>query len=132
MSTGIKISKSGKSVTSTNPQDYILNSKWGKIKIIKQGGGTQTVNASTTADTTIPHGAGFYPIVLLFVEQTPGAGRWYGVPFKELSGESVYISSDLGFTSSGKNVFSFRTVNTTGDTKNINYYYFVIGATGHL
>lgn len=130
---GIKVTKSGKNTESTNPLDYILNSLYGTIKFLKWGGDSQVVNASSYADVSVPFiWVGGRPLVLLFVELTPGSGEWYVAPFStaKIGDEDTYVSEVIEESHVTANNFIFRIVNTTGSNKTINYYYFVIGETG--
>jgi hypothetical protein len=129
---GIKVSKTGKEVTSTDPNDFIMNSEWGTIKFLKWGTATKVVGSSSSESVTITHNAGFYPMVLLFVELTPDSGNWYVAPFSDakIAPEDVYISSDINDTYSSQNSFTFKIINTIAASKTVKYYYFVIGETG--
>ena len=127
---GIKVSKSGADISSYDPNDFIINSRFGTIKFLTWGSGTKTVAGSSTATETITHSAGFYPLVMLYVELTPSSGRWYAAPFHHISGEDTYVSSDIAYTAVGTTTFSFKIINNTGSSKTVSYYYYVIGETG--
>jgi hypothetical protein len=130
MTYGIKVSKPGKDISSTDPNDFVMNSEWGTIKFLAWGGTTATVNGSTSLSVTVTHNAGFFPIVMLYVELTPSSGRWYAAPFTDVSGEDTFVSGLIDDTYSGVNSFTFQIVNKTGSQKIIHYYYYIIGETG--
>jgi hypothetical protein len=127
---GIKVSKSGKEVWSNTPTDFIMNSNWATIKILKEGSGSQAVNASSNATVTITHDSGFYPICLVYAELTPDSGRWYAKPFNLIATENTYISGNLDDTYANTSSMVFKIINTTGSSKTVSYYYYVIGETG--
>lgn len=130
MTYGAKVSKVGKAVSSTTISDFVLHSEYGSIRFLKYGAGSQVVSASSNATVTITHGAGFFPLVVLFVELTPGSGRWYVAPFHQVTGEDTYVDGDFANTGAGSTTFQFKIINTTGSSKTVNYYYYVIGDVG--
>lgn len=127
---GIKVSKAGKDVSSVVPTDFIMNSDWSTIKFLQYGSGSKVVNASSFVTETITHNAGFFPIVMLFVELTPGSGCWYLTPYHLIAGEDTYVSGSVDDTGADSTTFQFKIINNTGVSKTVNYYYFVIGETG--
>jgi len=130
---GIKVSKPGKDISSTDPNDFVLNSEWGTIKFLKWGLGSKTVGASTNATETISYDwSGGRPLVALYVELTPNSGKWYFAPFStaQIGTEDTYISESVDDTSVGSTSMSFKIVNTTASEKTVSYYYFIIGETG--
>lgn len=130
---GIKVSKTGKGVDSTDPNDFIMNSAWGTIKFLKIGGGSVEVGASSNADITVSFTwVGGRPLVLLFVELTSSSGRWYLAPFStaKIGVEDTYISENIDESHVTADDFVFKLKNTVASAKTINYYYFVIGETG--
>jgi len=135
MTYGIKVSKSGKDISSTTPTDFVMKSEWATIKILKEGSGSKVVGASSSVTETVTHSAGFSPLVLLFVELTPSSGRWYVAPFYYSGGpfyttENTYIDSSWSDTYTTDSAFQFKIVNNTASQKTISYYYYVIGETG--
>ena len=130
MTIGIKVSPAGKDVKTATNKELILNSELSTIKFLKWGSGSKTVNASTNVTETITHNAGFYPICLIFVELTPGSGRWYAKPFNYISTENTYINGDSTNTSANTSTMSFNIINNTASSKTVSYYYYVIGETG--
>lgn len=122
-----KIALSGKDINSNDPRDFALHSNYSSIKIYKKGSGSQIVGASTNADVSITHNLGFYPICKLYVELTPGSGRWYAKPFNYISTEDTYINGILGETGSNTSAMYFNIINNTGSQKTINYYYSILG-----
>ena len=132
MTTGIKVSYPGKSIDSTTPEDFVLNSEYGSVKIYKQNDNetysTVTVGASTYADVTITHNLGFAPMTMLYVETTPGSGRWFmGISFSP--NEDTYITADGTYTYVDDTYFKFRIYNRISSQRIVKYYYYILGNT---
>ena len=123
----IKIALPNKSTDSTNPRDFSLHSGYNSIKKYLKNNGTSTVSASSTADVSITHNVGFYPMCKIYVELTPGSGRWYAKPFNYISTEDTYVSDSTDYTASNTSVLKFRIINNTASSKTINYYYSILG-----
>ncbi len=126
----VKIPLQGKSIYSSNPRDYALHSSYNSIKIFKKGSGSQTVNASSNADVTISHNLGFYPMSIIYVELTPGSGKWYAKPFRNISSENTYISDNTDHTYANTSNLYFRIINKIASQKIVNYFYFILGHSG--
>lgn len=122
-----KIALSGKDINSTDPRDFALHSNYSSIKIYKKGSGSQIVGASTNVDVSITHNLGFHPMCKLYVELTPGSGRWYAKPFNYISTENTYINGSLDETNVNTSTMTFNIINNTGSQKTINYYYSILG-----
>jgi len=122
-----KVALSGKRIDSTDPKDFALHSSYSSIKIYKKGSGSQTVGASTNVDVSITHNLGFHPICKLYVELTPGSGRWYAKPFNYISTENTYINGNLDKTYANTSIMNFNIINNTASSKTINYYYSILG-----
>lgn len=74
---GIKITKDGYSITTTEPRNYVFNSAYSTVKIYSQHTGTLTVGAGSTATATITHGLSFAPLFFIFTELKPSSGKWF-------------------------------------------------------
>lgn len=122
-----KIALPGKDINSTDPRDFALHSSYSSIKIYKKGSGSTTVNASSNFDVSITHDVGFYPMCKLYVELTPGSGRWYAKPFNYISTEDTYINGNLDDTHANTSTMDFNIINNTASSKTINYYYSILG-----
>ena len=122
-----KIALPGKDINSTDPRDFALHSSYSSIKIYKKGFGSQIVGASTNVDVSITHDLGFYPMCKLYVELTPGSGRWYAKPFNYISTENTYINGNLDETNANTSTMTFNIINNTGSQKTISYYYSILG-----
>ena len=139
MTTGIKISKPGKSINSTDPRDFVLHSQYNSVIIYKEAEVSVTIPANSSVKSTVnyylPDGTtpvtfDFIPIVYLFVELTAGSGRWYNAPFTMLSSddpEETYIVLD-GATDTAVEASKFFITfhNTTGSSKTIKYRYYIL------
>lgn len=126
----LRVALPGKSYASSDPRDFSLDSRYSSIKIFKKNSGTVSVPASGNATVTINHAAGFFPIAQLYVELTPGSGRWYATPFHNISGEDTYVSGDFADTGVNASNAVFKIYNKTGATKVVAYRYYVIGDSG--
>lgn len=126
----VKIALPGKSMTSEDLRDYSFHSDYSSIKIFKKGSSTVTISASSNSTVTIAHNCGFHPLVLLFVELTPGSGRWYVAPFHNISGEDTYVSPDFSESSVGSTNLVFKIYNKIASSRTVSYRYYVIGDSG--
>lgn len=72
MSIVFKVSKSGKDVSSTDPNDFIMHSDYNSFQILSEGVRTgQTVN-SDPKTFTIAHNLGWIPAVMAFAKYPDG------------------------------------------------------------
>lgn len=126
----VKICLPGKNVNSTDPKDYAFHSNYSSIKIYKKFASTVTVAASSNATVTMNHSVGFFPLAVLYVELTPGSGRWYCNPFTNISGEETYVSGDFADTGVNATNAVFKIFNNTASQKIVSYYCFVLGHDG--
>lgn len=128
----IKIALPGKSVNSTDMRDFAFHRGYSSIKIFAKPSSYQTVTipANNNVTVSITHSAGFFPLGMLWVELTPGSGRWYANPFFNLSSEETYVSGDI--TDSGLNASTavFKIYNKTGSSKTVKFNYDIIGDSG--
>ena len=126
----LKVALPGKSMTSSNVQDFSLHSSYSSIKIFSKATRTVTVNASSNASVSITHNCGFFPLALLFVELTPGSGRWYVTPFHNITGEDTYVSGDFTYTGVNASNAIFKIFNKIASSKTVSYRYYIIGDAG--
>lgn len=136
---GVKISVDGKDITSTEPRDYVLNSAYGSVKVVKEPANktyeTVTVNAGSSATATIAHGLSFVPLVMLFSELKPGSGHWYqgGINVADPTDLSGAVQLDgtadsLTYVDSTNVKITYS--NPTGGNLTVKYYYFIFGDNG--
>jgi hypothetical protein len=72
MNIKFKVSKSGKDVSSTNPNDFIMHSDYNSFQILAEGKQTgQSVNADPKT-FTIAHGLSWIPAVMAFAKYPDG------------------------------------------------------------
>jgi hypothetical protein len=74
---GIKVTRPGKGVSSTDIRDFTIHSDYNILKIAEEGSGTASLNNDWA--TTINHGLGYKPIVFFNFEH-PGISRWIMAP----------------------------------------------------
>jgi len=132
MTTVFKLAKAGKSVGSTNPEDFIFHSEYASVKIVQQNEDeeydTATVPASSYVDVTITHNLGFIPMVMLYTEPTPSSGRWYmGCAYYTPATEDTYVTADGDYTYVDDTYFKFRIYNNTSSQKIVKYYFYIFG-----
>lgn len=136
------IAKSGKSITSTDPMDYIFRNDLQTVIVYMEGLRQVSVSANSTAKDTVyfkdinmdqNQDMGYYPIVKISVELNPGSGVYYLSPFTFAAGDGtdIYIvqtsASDTGVK---KDQFFITFKNTTGSSKTVKYYYRVFANIG--
>jgi len=136
---GLKISQDAKDVSSTEPRDYVFNSKYGSVKVVKEPSNktyeTITISAASSGTVSIAHGLPFVPIVMLFTELKPGSGHWYcgGMAWPSPSDLSGAIVMD-GEADSGTYVdgtyIKIKYNNNSGGSLTVKYYYFIFGDNG--
>jgi len=131
---GIKISKIGASIDSTNIDDYIFlssSSVHATAMIVNPpAGGTATVPSSSYVDVSISHNLNYIPTSILYTEPTPGSGRWYMGVSNYGSDEDTYISPNVAYTYCDDTYLKFRIINNTASQKIVSYYYFILGESG--
>lgn len=133
---GLKISTSGKNIDSTEPRDYVFNSKYGTVKIVKEPTnreyGTITVNAASNATVSIEHGQAFPPMVMVFTELKPGSGHWYNGAIartspSDASGAVTMDNAATPGTYVDGTYIKIKYFNAGGSNLTVKYYYFVFG-----
>ena len=129
---GLKISKVGKDITSTEPRDFVFDSgnTAANTLIVLRGSGTVTIAGSGSTQTSISHNLGYIPITFLYCEFTPGSGNWVMAP--DLTGNwNTYLNNDQSATYVDSTYFKFQLHNSTGSQKIVKYYYFIFGDTAN-
>jgi hypothetical protein len=81
MSIGVKISKTSKNTSSTDPRDFSLHSDYNSFKVYKEGVTTKLVGPSDVFHIVIPHNLGYIPAFMVFGESLPGDGKRYQTDF---------------------------------------------------
>jgi len=121
---GIKISQEGKSITSTDPRDYIFNSSYNTAAIAVQGTASQTGNSGDILTFTIAHGLPFIPFPLVFYKTSYYNNYWQWAP----SGGESFLgdanrtwNTDLRIDSTNL-VFRITLGNGNNDTITIKYF----------
>ena len=139
---GIKITRDGYSITSTNPRDYVFSSKYSAVKIVGSGTGTLTVAASSGNSVSINHNQSFVPMTIFYCELKPGSGKWFMGAVKLNSGDAdagdCYVdtalvgssSFDYGYTYVDSSVFRLYIRNAGAYSQDIDYRYVFFGDTG--
>ena len=104
---GIKVSKPGKDVSSTDPKDFTLHSQYNILKVVKEGSGTASIGDTTYEwSSDITHDLGYRP-QMFFYFQHPQTERWIWTPGvadtnsvgasvdREISGAISHVSVDV-------------------------------------
>ncbi len=128
---GLKVSKTGKDISSTEPRDFVFNS--GDVTannlIVLRGGGTVTIAGSGSTQTTLAHNLGYIPMVMFYYEPTPGSGNWaFSV---DIFGGETSLDNGPSQTYVNSSNFVFQISNSTGSQKIVSYYYFIFGETAN-
>ena len=118
---GVSVSKPGKDVTSVEPRDFVVNSKYTAIKIVQDSLGTITVGTAG-AYGTITHNLGFVPMIMLYTELTPNSDQWY-FSYPLAPEEDTTLNEGTVGTATA----IFHLVNNTASSKDIRYHYFIMG-----
>lgn len=126
----VRVMLPGYDISDTDPRHASFDSDYSSIKIFKKFSGTVTVPASSSATVTLSHGVGFFPLAQLFVELTPGSGRWYGSPFFNIAGEDTRVSGDFADTGVNTSNAVFKIYNNTASQKVVSYYCFILAHDG--
>lgn len=124
-----KVALPGKNIESGDPKDFSLHSDYNSIKIFKKGNGTISVGATASASVTITHNAGFCPMCIVFFELPVNSGKWYIAPFTTVV-DNILVSGSTDGTYADTNSLVFSLYNADASSKNIKYYYFILGHSG--
>lgn len=131
---GAKVSLPGKSTSSSTPEDYALNSKFGSVKIAQEPPSktavTVTVSGSTLLTTTTEHDLGFIPLAMIFAERTPGSGRFFfGSVYAGGPDDAVNpVTIDSAYTDDTNLIVKF--LNNKVTSQAVKFYYFIFGDSG--
>lgn len=133
MTYGIKIAKTGKSITSTDPRDYIFNSEYPTLKIYDEAPASINVNAGSSTVVSVEHGLSFVPMCWVFSELS--TGHFYcgvSIPSQADGFPSAYvsISPNPAETYVDTTYLKIKINNTTGSTKTVKICYFIYGDDG--
>ncbi len=133
MTYGIKIAKSGKSVSSTDPRDYIFNSEYPTLKIYEENSTSVTVGAGSSTTVSVTHGLSFVPMCWVFVELT--TGHYYcgvSLPSQSDGFPSAYVSvsPNPAETYVDTTYLKIKINNTSLVSKTAKVYYFIFGDDG--
>lgn len=126
----VRIMLPGYDTSDTDPRHAAFDSDYTSIKILKKISGTVTIAAGSNEVVTLSHAAGFFPLAQLYVELTPGSGRWYAAPFFDISSEDTYVSGDMDFSGVNTSNAVFKIFNKTASSKTVSYYCFILGHNG--
>ena len=125
---GIKVTKKGKGISSGTPEDYVLNSQYGAVKIVKIVSGSIVLGAGATVNTNIAHSQSFIPMVLLFTELSPGSGKYFmgRVDYAAGDADAGDVRVTVNTKVDGTN-FKFELHNQGGSSKTVAYKAFIFG-----
>lgn len=125
---GLKVSREGKSISSSEPRDFVFNSSNPEnTKILIRGGTTITINAGADGDVSVTHNFGYKPLCIVYIEQVPGSGNWYMgcAAYGPLT--EATIKTDWDYTYVDNTYLKFRIHNGFGSQKTISFYYYIFG-----
>ena len=126
MTYGMKAVKTGKSIDSTDPNDFIFHYLYNTFKIISQGTATHTATSGTTTKT-IAHNQSYIPFVYLFIKWGDGL---VGMPLGYRKGKNYVLYMNLYCSSyyvDATNI-TLKIVNNTGTNEDISIAYLICEA----
>lgn len=131
---GAKVTTPGHDISSTTPEDFAFNSKFGSVKIAQEPEDKVpmevTVNGSTTLTLTIEHNLGFIPLAMIFAERTPSSGRYYFgavIHGPEDVTDTVSVDGGAGFPYLDETDLVIKFTNPKVTSQMIKLYYFIFG-----
>jgi hypothetical protein len=130
MTYGIKVAKTGKSVNSTDPRDFIFDSSLETIKIYAENSGSYNLGANSQVQIVVNHSLGFIPMCWLFSElKTDHFYMGVSLPSRAdgfpSSYAQVYPGSDDTYVDA--TYFKFTLRNNSGSARTIRYYFLIFG-----
>jgi len=124
---GISVALPTKSITSTEPRDYVMSSKYTSVKILQETFGTVVVAAGGTTVGTVTHNLGFCPLSLIYTETQPNVWQM-GFPYMGVAGISPDLVSSQTYVGTSNIIISFN--NSSGSQGTARYKIFVMGDSG--
>lgn len=133
MTYGLKVSLPGKTIDSTNPLDYGLNSQYATVKIYLQDQSSVIVGASSSETITVAHNLGFVPLCMVYTELA--TGHWYcgvSVPSQAdgYPGGHKKIDPNSANTYADATNLVFTIINTLGTSQTVKYRYYIFADNG--
>lgn len=124
---GIKITRDGFDVSSSDPLSYVFSSGFNTAAIALQGSANQTGNSGDVKTFTIAHGLSFIPFVLVFVKSSFFGSYWRWCPLLVGSGTDNIGNADQVFNTdirldATNLVVRVNLNNGSSDTVTIKYY----------
>ena len=123
---GIKITRTGAGIASTDLRDYVLHSGYKTLKAKARATTTMTLLAGAfTATKNIAHGLGYAPMFHIMAEMNPS--KWYEIRgFKTITIDSSPANQFQMFVQSDATNLTINLVSTLSfgadQTYNITYY----------
>jgi hypothetical protein len=138
---GIKVTRDGYAITSTEPTEYVFNSAYSSVKIQAQYTGTLTVSAGGTSTASITHGLSFIPLFLFFTELSPSSGKWFFGQITNTAGGDTDAgdceivsyadgSGDIVGTYADSTYIKLQVKNNGATSKNVKYRVMVFADSG--
>jgi len=128
---GLKVTVVGKGISSAEPRDYVLNSKYSTVKILKEGTGIIAVANEDIEIVWVDHDLGFIPIVLTYCENVPDSGNFY---IGSYASAHLDVSLRSGIASGSSLVTSTKVklvfYNESGGNRTMKYKYFIFADDG--
>jgi hypothetical protein len=138
---GIKITKDGYDITSTEPRDYVLNSAYTTVKLQTQYTGTLTISAGSATTLSIEHGLSFAPMFMFYTELNPASGKWFFGQIANVGGGNTDAgdceigstldgSSNITGTYADETYIKLQIANYGVSSKNVKYRIIVFADSG--
>lgn len=128
MSNGVQITKNSLSVKGAGTDDFYVNSDTPLFKLFKSGSGTRKFvgTAFETYNIVIPHGLGYVPFFLVYMDRNPGANRrLVATSETELTALPTDISCFISDANSSNIVITANTFGAGTTTGVFGYNYFI-------
>lgn len=121
----IKVAKSGKSASSSDPNDFIFHSDYNTFKIIKTGIVEQVVKFTSTT-IEVAHELDYTPLVYAFMKADTNDEAISARFMFLVTGDYQYVGLDTVSADSSKIYFFVRQYNNYNVTIKIKYYIFEV------
>lgn len=130
---GLKLSREGKDISSSDPTDFVFDSKndVANVFIVLQGAGTVTIASSSATQLIINHSLTYVPMAIIYAEYTPGSGEWMMTSPDNTNNYDTYIVSDTAYTYVDDTYIKAKFQNRIASQRIVKYYYFILGDTAN-
>jgi len=120
---GLKITRDGYDITSTDPRNYVFSSAFNTTAIALQGTSQQTGDVTDSLTFTITHGLSFIPFALVYIKSSYyDFWQWCPTMDAGVSGNADVVYANNIRVDSTNLVVTTTVINGNSDTITIRYY----------